>query len=565
MDVKKLYFWKSPDFAAKSRTEKFLTVFPWMWLVAAYCSTVAFLWFKCRGIIDSDMASEMVLADLLNEEGDLLLSQNWWYSTEIRVFYLQLFYRLGLLLFPHDWFAARVFGQALWLAALIAAYLYVGHGLHLRGCGVWGAAALMCPFGACYLGLAILGGYYIPHMILVLLSLGLALRVSSAREAVPSRLISIMFLSIICLLSGLNGVKGIMGFYLPQCAAAIALFLLRWMHAPQSPAPKTEQRYIFIAFFSLFTASVGYLVNSKVLAARYTFNNFNDTSWGEFSLTKLLDVWGGFLSLLGYPRVGAWQVPIKLFSVKGVLGCCGLVLAAAFLVALAMSVRKLPFLSPTKAVAPALMLCILVIQGSIGALTTSGSDNSYGTWNLNHWTTVLPFAFFLVQVWLEQTDFCLPHLRTLITGLLTACVVGASVCGVKVYLDSSLFSLPGLEDICDWLTEQGYTQGYASYWNGPVLTEWSSGQIEVWVPNSWYDLAANEWLQQTSHTNPPEGEVFLLSTTWEMESNGISALRDSENVVYDDDRFVVVLYSDFDALQTAVSSAQSNASEQGSA
>lgn len=161
------------------RSTQFFRLFPWCWLVAAYVITVSVLCLRGRGYIDSDMASEMVLADLLNREGGLL-STNWWYSTELRVLCLQPFYRVGLLLFPHDWYAARMTGQALCMLALIAAYLYVGHGLRLKNCGAWGAAALACPFGVWYLWYGPFGGFYLPHMIWVLLSFGAMLHLVRA-------------------------------------------------------------------------------------------------------------------------------------------------------------------------------------------------------------------------------------------------------------------------------------------------------------------------------------------------------------------------------------------------
>lgn len=101
----------------------FWSALPWVWLVCAYCITLGVLIVRGEGYIDSDMSGEMILADLLNQERDLLLSKNWGYSSEIRVFYLQLIYRITLLIFPHNWFAARMLGQAVWLLLLVLCML----------------------------------------------------------------------------------------------------------------------------------------------------------------------------------------------------------------------------------------------------------------------------------------------------------------------------------------------------------------------------------------------------------------------------------------------------------
>lgn len=56
----------------QKRKKSFFEIFPWMWLVAAYCATFGVLALYGRPYIDSDMSSEMILADLLNQEGGLL-------------------------------------------------------------------------------------------------------------------------------------------------------------------------------------------------------------------------------------------------------------------------------------------------------------------------------------------------------------------------------------------------------------------------------------------------------------------------------------------------------------
>lgn len=84
------------------KNKSFIEILPWIWLVVSYCLTFIYIYFKGRNYIDSDMAGEMILSDLLNKEGGIL-SRSWYYSTELRIFYLQIFYRLTLLLFPNHW------------------------------------------------------------------------------------------------------------------------------------------------------------------------------------------------------------------------------------------------------------------------------------------------------------------------------------------------------------------------------------------------------------------------------------------------------------------------------
>ncbi len=123
------------------------------------------LWYQLvpgKWIVDSDLASEMILSDLLNKEGTII-SHNWFYSTELKVVNLQWFYRLGLLIFPNDWHLARTFGMAITLALFAACMLFFVKCARLGRPGLWMVGTLLWPFGQHYLVYAIYGGYYLVY------------------------------------------------------------------------------------------------------------------------------------------------------------------------------------------------------------------------------------------------------------------------------------------------------------------------------------------------------------------------------------------------------------------
>lgn len=156
------------------KKDKILKKLPWILLIIVYLSTFLFIYFKCRGYIDSDIASEMILANKLNKEGSIL-SKNWFYSTELRVLYLQVIYRLTLLIFPNNWYLAMVLGNAILVLILILVFLFLcnKNGLNLKDKGLVGAICLACPFSIWYFWYGAFGGAYLPHMIITLTSLAL--------------------------------------------------------------------------------------------------------------------------------------------------------------------------------------------------------------------------------------------------------------------------------------------------------------------------------------------------------------------------------------------------------
>lgn len=538
---------------APKGSARFFQVFPWVWMIAAYCITFAVLALYGRPYIDSDMSSEMILADLLNQEGGWL-STNWWYSTELRVVYLQLFYRIGLIIFPQDWYAARILGQMLCMLALLVAYLYVGHGLKLKGNGVWGAAALACPFGVWYFWYGAFGGAYLPHMILPLLSFGAMLHLLETAPKWRS-IVRILLLGSCCLLSGLNSVKGLMSFYLPMVVTSLIAVVFRW-HMNPTVRPKLELKIMTIAISSAIISVIGYLVNSIILAKKYTFLNVNNKKWTELSLKVLLEKWAEFFSLFGYPSDWFKKGNISIFSAQGILGAIGLLIAAAILVCMWRLLRNWKLLSGARLLVPILLNVMLVFQGLVVACT----GTAQGTLPYQ-WLTLVPFVFPVLQLEGETEHFECPFAKEAAAISFCCCFIAVSISSTMQFFSQGYRINPHLEQICKWLVDEGYTQGYSSFWNGNVLTEWSNGQIEMWVTDNFNTMKPYKWLQKSSHEEPPKGRFFLLTTKEELERFGLQELYALSDIIYEENdeetispygHYLIISYKDFKQMETAI-------------
>ena len=58
---------------------------PWLVLAGSFAVLCVFEWRNITDLLDSDMASDMIYANLLAKEGSFF-SPNWYYSSELRVF-----------------------------------------------------------------------------------------------------------------------------------------------------------------------------------------------------------------------------------------------------------------------------------------------------------------------------------------------------------------------------------------------------------------------------------------------------------------------------------------------
>ena len=112
-------------------------------LILAFATSVAAYARLGRHYPDADLASEMVLSDLLNREGRLV-TDSWYYSSELRVVSPVPLYQLGLALFS-SWHAARVFAVSVMLALTLACFLYMARSCGLAAGGLYAAAVLALP------------------------------------------------------------------------------------------------------------------------------------------------------------------------------------------------------------------------------------------------------------------------------------------------------------------------------------------------------------------------------------------------------------------------------------
>ena len=539
------------SFLKKFNLNKFCRSLPWIWLVLAYFGTITYLAVHGRAYVDSDMASEMVLADLLNQEGSLF-SSNWGYSTEIRVFYLQIFYRIALFIFPHNWYAARMLGQAAWMLLLAGCYLYAARGVGLKNSGAWGAAALMCPFGIWYLWYGPFGGFYIPHMVLLLLSFGFVIRIVRSSQKIKIFLY-LLLLALVSFINGLGSIKGILALYLPMCMAAVLLVFLKLYRNPSKP-PKPELLYMGCSLFCLLFSGIGYLLNGKLLSSRYHFLNHNDRIWSSFDLSMLLKRWCEFLSLLGFQNteLDILNTHTTLFSISGLLGALSLILVLMVIASIICLFFKSKVLSPIALITFYTFLCTCVVQGSVFAFT-SGIDVP----NPSYWLTPMPLLFLILQLGLENASLQIPHSQESFAIIFMVCIIGVSVSSIHTFFSAPPRAVPELEPVAEWLSENGYTHGYATFWHSNVLTEWSNGELDMHsISDSSLDVTdPHSWLERLDHATPPTGKVFLLTNAEELKTAQKESIQRYYTVYQAENDYLIMAFDSYDEMVTALQNA----------
>lgn len=475
---------------AKRRAE----VLAWLFLAAMLCITVAGYARAGRHNLNSDISSEMVLAELLNREGSLL-SEGWYYSTELRVVSSVPVYQLGLRLFPGDWHMARTFSIAVLLTLLSASIIYMGRGAGLRASPMFAAGALLLPIGSVQAFLLTYGGFYTTYIALAFAIIGMVLRLPLRR----GRIRRLVLIAVLSFWGGLNGVR------MPMLCGAPLLLACAWglwdaLREAERPAQALHTPQAMMALGAGVSGAAmvaAFLINWLYLSQRYTFRQYGGAAMGAVDADAFLAQLRHFVGYFGY------EDGVRLLSARGIGNLLTLALLAAFVWALVKAMRSRARRDAQARLLGDFSACALAVGLTLNAVLGE-YENAYST------AYYLPGVFALVMTLFAQTerlDCRMPWLRT----LCSLAVAGIFVWQGSEYVLCDLRTIESEHECAaEWLTENGYTQGYATFWNGNVLTECSDGQLELIVYDNWYSYEPYPWLQEKVHlTELPQGRVFV--------------------------------------------------------
>lgn len=520
---------------------------PWLWMAAAYLFDLWYQLVPGKWIVDSDLASEMILSDLLNKEGTII-SHNWFYSTELKVVNLQWFYRLGLLIFPNDWHLARTFGMAITLALFAAAMLFFVKCAGLGRAGLWMVGTLLWPFGQHYLVYAIYGGYYLVYTFFYMLVLALVLRSLNADKKHCA--LQWVLACVITAVAGMNGVKQLMVFHAPLCLAAAILLVLalhscgktNWKAALD--ACRKEVRLFAASLVTAVAAAAGYFVSNAVLSRMYDFKSYNFIVWNRdedwFTLDRILM---DFFHEFGYENGSG------VFHFGGIAAAVGLLLGCWMFFCIVRLLLRLDKLERNDKLLVLLLVAMLAVCGV--------AYTYFHEYYLYFWLMNMPVAIAVMAVEIKTEDFHILCARQLLGVGLAACFTLCAVSTVRQEQEHPYLAHKGLNTAAEWLVDNGYTQGYSTFWNGNAMTELTSGKLEVWTLQSLDRDDVPNWLQPKSHlTTDPEHPFLLIDTETDGPAENAKLIQYGDcTEVYNDGRYVIYDFADADAVRTAAQAA----------
>ena len=491
--------------------------FPWIILLIVFIFTVLLNYYVQWRCLDSDMASEMVLANLLNKEG-ALISKNWYYSTEVRVFCEQMWLQLGLLLSPNNWRIARLIGHSINLALLIISFIFLLYSTSIKEKGVWIAVVLLLPFDFWYLFHVLYGGFYICHMIALFVMLGLLLRYINSNKK-----IYLLLLFVFGIVFGLNGIKIIMYYSIPCLLMLVIITVYKYINNN-----KSISFYKSLAIgtcISFISAAIGVSIYLFVICKIYTCYSPINMTWGNININNILLTISNYLQSLGFVNNEYFFSNTKILSINGLLGVFGLLNAIVFVVNLVFLLKKEYFQANKNKELFIFIICAFISQTIVLSLT---SEN----YNASYWLPFIPFSLLIIEMFLETIKEFGYNIKFLRIGLLVSFAL-CSFANNDYYMKDGPSRYEGMQETANWLKERGCKKVIAEFWAGNALAEYSNGEIEVFIINDYGNNSIYYYLQNKNHTKAPlEKDTYVVVPECDELNRDLTYLLNNAEVVY---------------------------------
>lgn len=503
--------------------------------------------------LDSDMAAEMIFSRLLSEEGHLFAVKDWYYSTEFRFLYTQLL--MGPLFhLSENWHLIRALTNILTYALMFYSYFYMMKPFRVK----WQLTAitgtmLFLPFSETMITHMQMGNTYMPHVIILFFFYGLFLRLAENRNLPQGRGRWLFFWELLCFaaLSVVCGVSGVRYLLAMQCPLAVTAF---WYLAGSEEFGQLRRRfgtgeasggfkavlkserasYVRYSLLGAVCSLGGYVLNVAWVSKSYVFQTYDATNfiavYQGILWERLQNAIGSLLMLFGY-------IPDRGFlSLRGLISLISFVLIGIFVYCTVKACRQE---SGKRFFTALFVVTAFCINLFVFVFTTSTMVPRY---YITIWIFVLP----LLAFYWEGRAFLFD--RYVVGALLAGCLLLSSAKITLSYLTTD--KNEAKRPVAEFLADSDYTFGYATYWNGNIMTEMTDGAVEI------ANLTDPECLEYFKWSSPmkyyeegyPAGEVFLLLTAEEAAEYETAPVLNRGECVYDDGNYIIRVYENAQEL-----------------
>ncbi len=525
----------------KTDRQKLLYIFTLILLFMVHGLLLYFINRKMPYLIDSDMSSEMILSNILSKKNSII-TDSWYYSTELRVFNTHLVYSLFFKL-TDNWHTVRLLSTAVLHVILTLSTMYL---CRKTGCKKY------APLVACTMLLALsreqfyivlMGCYYIPHIAISLLTIALCIAFSKSKG--KKQILIIASSALLALMSGIGGLRQIVITYFPLLICTLILETVSFIKNNFKPFKNPSGfKYLLISVINILFSGAGYLINNSILAKKYNFQQHGNINFTKINSDSIFELLSDILHTLGFMT---GQINGLSVISNGICALIVILLVYSVIHGIRDNVK------PEYKLLTVFFLCNLTVFFMLYAFT----DMVY---TVRYNLPVIIFSFPLIASGLRETSFekTPKYIKPAIGIFCVAIIFIRGFCTMVEIRRSN--RIGELETVAEFLSDSEYDNGYASFWNSNVITELTNGKEDMYtwfcsdpdgqnfnVTGSVNDMF--RWLQKTEHVSvPPSGKVFTLYSHNEIEyCNWKSYLRDSD-IIFQNGTFIIYGYENYESM-----------------
>lgn len=513
------------------KKQKNIDVYGWIVLTVFFVVFNYFLMKNMDMLLDSDMSSELILAQIMSKE-KTLLTDRWYYSTELRVFNTQYIFA-PLFLLINNYHIVRRLGTVLLELSLLASFYYMCKKLDVKHIWLYSFFIVGC-YSLDYFNFFIRAPHYIPYLFAIFLEIGLLINIKNSKNRI-SKIISIVLFFVLALLSSLNGVRQLESFFLPLLISLILLIMLSAIFKYDT----VDKELVLLIVIGFAVSVICYLVSSKVFAIKYELSSslFNYNIVFP-SVSKILDTIYGLFVCFGY-NVYTGNIYRAVSFVMAFIAIIVSVIASFSIL-----INKKEF-----SIYDRLLTLVFIVSSGITVslflFTTMPITFRYLQLN-----TVL--AFPIIGVYFSKKSRY-SIFKAILCLMIVFCVVNSFA---SLNYNSSISTNEEFFEMKEIIEKNNINEGIASFWNASVINEISDGKIDVWHYCVRYDMTIDDlvklntgkWLQDKKHFDCfPIGKMFFIidSDTIVIDRNKIK-----EYLVYDGDIRQMYIFDSYDEFKT---------------
>ncbi|MDD3214814.1 MAG: hypothetical protein PHY64_14175 [Eubacteriales bacterium] len=473
--------------------------------------------------LDSDDAAEMVLAREMAREG-ALISDNWYYSTEIRILGPQTVWAL-LFLFTDQWALIRVIGTMIMLVLLLWAYGYFARSMKLGIAGECLAPALLAPISIPYFKYAVSVPYYAFPLIMVFWMFGLYASLTTQKMTLRRKSLLYTLAILFSFLYGLVGVRSMMTLYAPMAVTVFAGLIIKERDWKAIALPKYR-----IPLMMTAAALVGFICCNGFLLNHYHVSGVASVQVRNASAQDITTILWGIPAFFGYTE----GTPV--FSLAAVASAFAIGLSAAYIACLVYVLKHLKKFTEAERAVLFFSVAALLVNGICFICLNMYTSRYY----IPVLILYLPTFAILLRNRAQTEENRLA--RSALAGLLALALLTTAITGYRNYFATNQSG--SIAKASKYLAENDYDYGYATIWNSNIVTELTNGKVDCVAVTGFEKLRKAGWLTYVQDKGETyAGKAFVLMTKDEYENqpqafadfaaaNGVLIYNESGYVAY---------------------------------